>query len=48
MIGSFPFVILSSRFIGLRTDYAFIVRVELLLALALTLTEELGEDLLIV
>jgi hypothetical protein len=48
MIGSFPFVILISRFIGLRKDYAFIVRVKLLLALALTLTEELGEDLLIV
>ena len=48
MIGTFPLVILSSRFISLSKDYALIVLMKLLLALALTLTEELGENLLVV
>jgi len=48
MIGTFPLVALCSRLIGLSNTYALIVLVKLLLALALTLIEELGEDLLIV
>ena len=48
MIRSFPLVTLSSRLIGLSKNCAFIVLMKLLLALALTLAEELGENLLIV
>ena len=49
MIGSFPLVTLSNRFISLSSkNYALIALMKLLLALALTLTEELGENLLVV
>ena len=42
MIGTFPLVPLCNRLIGLSNDYGLIVLVKFLLALALTLIEELG------
>jgi hypothetical protein len=41
MIGSLPLVPLCNRLIGLSNDYGLIVLVKFLLALALTLIEEL-------
>ena len=42
MIGALQLVPLSSRLIGLSNDYALIALMKLLLALALTMIEELG------